>query len=277
MLDALLEPFSQAFLVRAMITGVLASGLSALLGVFIVQRGLAFIGDGLAHAAFGGIALGLLWGLGLDRMDWVAIPFTALVAYGIAYVLRRNLRGDVATSVFSSASFALGVLLLGLRKSSSPAINVETVLFGSILAISEKDVYVMAAVAVLTVGILLATFPKLAYATFDPELAKLSGVNVRVLDYLLLVLTAIVVVVAVKTVGVALVSSFVVIPAATARMLGRTIGRVTVLAVVLGVVCTVVGLIASYHLNVASGATIILTLGIVFAIALALRVRQRAS
>jgi zinc transport system permease protein len=267
--DALLEPLMVPFMQRAMIAGAVVGALCAMIGVFVVQRGLSFIGDGLAHAAFGGIALGLLLGVTLERMTWVALPFTVIVAVGISYVLRRgSLRGDVATGVFSAVSFALGVLFLGLRKADGPQVNVETVLFGSILAISVEDLITVGVVAVITIALLAFTWTKLAYATFDAELAALSGVPVAALDYMLLALTAVVIVVAVKTVGIALVSSFVVIPAATAKMLGRTIGRVAWIAIAMGVLGSVVGLLLSYHANVASGATIILTLGAIFGVVL---------
>jgi zinc transport system permease protein len=132
---------------------------------------------------------------------------------------------------------------------------------------------VILAVAALVVLVLAWVGPRLAYATFDPELAALSGVPVAALEYLLLALTALVVVVGVKTVGVVLVSAFVVIPAATASLLGRTVGGIALLSVALSVAGTAFGLFASYHLNVATGATIILTLGATFFLALVLRRR----
>lgn len=265
----LLEPFSLPFLQRALLAGMLVGGLCAAIGVFVVQRGLSFLGDGLAHAAFGGIALGLLLGVGPEHSTLAALPFTVLVALGIAYVLRKgSLRGDVATGVFFAVSFALGVLLLGLRPASAPPVNVESVLFGSILAIAPQDLLAVGLVTLLTAIALGLTFSRLAYATFDPELAALSGVPVAALDYMLLGLTAVVIVVAVKTVGIALVSSFVVIPAATARMLARRLSSLLALSVALGAGGAGLGLVLSYHLNVASGATIILTLGAGFGLAL---------
>jgi zinc transport system permease protein len=270
--DALLETLMMPFMQRAMIAGAIVGALCAMIGVFVVQRGLSFIGDGLAHAAFGGIALGLLLGVTLERMTWVALPFTVIVALGIGYVLRRgSLRGDVATGVFSAVSFALGVLFLGLRSTDGPQVNVETVLFGSILAISVEDLITVGVVALITIVLMAFTWTKLAYATFDAELAALSGVPVAALDYMLLALTAVVIVVAVKTVGIVLVSSFVVIPAATAKMIGRTFGRVAALAIVMGVLGSVIGLALSAKANVASGATIILTLGSIFGVVLALK------
>jgi zinc transport system permease protein len=271
----LIEPFSQPFMVRAMIAGTAVGGLCAALGVFVVQRGLSFLGDGLAHVTFGGIALALLLGLPLERMTWVALPYTVLVAVAIMKILRRRgLGGDVVIGVLSAVSFALGVILIGLRSASSPAVNVETVLFGSILAVSAHDLAVVLAVTAVTAALLAVTWTRLAYATFDSELAALSGVRVRMLDYMLMCLTAIVIVVAVKTVGVVLVSSFIVIPAAMARMLARSFGRMAIYSVTIGVPATAAGLLLSYHLNVASGATIILTLGTLFGFALFFRVRS---
>ncbi|MDP3274331.1 MAG: metal ABC transporter permease [Deltaproteobacteria bacterium] len=274
LVNFLTEPFSQAFMIRAIMAGTAVGALCAVLGVFVVQRGLSFIGDGLAHAAFGGIALGLLLGASVSHATWVALPFTVLVSLGISFVLRRGrMRGDSATGVFFAVSFALGVLFLGLRPLSAPPVNVESVLFGSILAVGPQDLLVMGAVCVL-VGLAMAiTWTRLAYATFDPELAKLSGVPVERLDDMLLALTAVVIVVAVKTVGIALVSSFIVIPAATARMLGRSLHRVTLYAVLLGVGGAALGLLLSYHLNVASGATIILVMGAFFALGLVVKRR----
>lgn len=273
-MELLTEPLSQTFMIHALLAGVLVGGLCATLGVFVVQRGLSFIGDGLAHACFGGIALGLLLGTALEDATWVALPFTVLVALGIAYVLRRgNLRGDVAVGVFFSFSFALGVLFLGLRSPEAAPVNVESVLFGSILAISDDDLYVIGGVAAVALAVLAATWSRLAFATFDPELAELAGIPVARLDYLLLSLVAVVIVVSVKTVGVALVSSFVIIPAATARMIGRTLPAVALIALALGAGSSALGLLLSYHLDVASGATIILTLCAGFAVALLVRRR----
>jgi len=270
----LTEPLSHAFMVNALVAGIIVGGLCALVGVFVVQRGLAFIGDGLAHAAFGGIALGLLLEVAIDDATLVALPFTVLVALGIAYVLRRGkMRGDVAVGVFFSVSLALGVLFLGLRPPDAPPVNIESVLFGSILAIGRGDLYVIGGVAAVSALVLALTWSRLAYLTFDPELAALSGVPVAALEYMLLALVAVVIVVSVETVGIALVSSFIVIPAATANMLGKTLGRVALIALGLGVLGAALGLLLSYHLDVASGATIILTLAAAFAAALLLRRR----
>jgi zinc transport system permease protein len=272
--EALLAPLSQGFVLRALAAGTVLGAVGALLGVFVVQRGLGLLSDGLAHATFGGLAFGLLLGATGDGAMWVALPFTVAVALGIQYVRRHtSLGGDVATGVFFAVSFAAGILFLGLRPATATPVNVEGLLFGSLLAVSPEALGVILGTAVAVVAVLAVVGSRLAYATFDPELAALSGVPVAALEYVLLALTALVVVVGVKTVGVVLVSAFVVIPAATANLLGRTPAGIAALAVGLGVGGTAFGLFASYHLNVATGATIILTLGALFFLALVFRRR----
>lgn len=272
--ELLLLPFGHGFVRRALMAGLALGLASSLLGVFVVQRGLSLLADGLAHAAFGGVALGLLLGATPDRAVWVALPFTVGVALGIQ-ALRRHTRlgGDVATGVFFAVAFAAGIMFLGLRPPGGVPVNVEALLFGSLLAVSPEALVVMAVVSLLVLALVLRLGPELAYATFDAELARLSGVRVGALESLLLATTALVVVVGVRTVGVVLVSAFVVIPAATALVVCRTLGATLRLAAASSLLGTAFGMFASYHLNVAPGATIILTLGALFFLALVLRRR----
>ena len=266
----LFEPLQFEFMQKALIGGLAVAAVCAVIGVFIVQRGLAFLGDGLAHAAFGGIAIGLYLGASVENAVWIAIPFTAAIAIGIGYVLRRTqLRGDVATGVFFSFSFALGVLFLGLRTAQDRPIQLENLLFGNMLLVTDEVLKVVVIVSIIGLVITIALWSRLAYAIFDPELAAMSGVPVAILEYLLLAVTAVVVVVSVKTVGVVLVSSFVVIPAATARLVGSSLSRTTAIAVMISTIGAVVGLIASFHWKTPSAATIILIHCASFALALA--------
>jgi zinc transport system permease protein len=268
--DELLEPLRHGFMQRALLAGAVVGAAGALLGVFVVQRGLAFLSDGLAHAAFGGIALGVLLGAGPDRALWIALPFTVAVALGIGAVRRRSgLGGDAATGVFFAVSFALGVLFLGLRPHDAPSVNIEALLFGSLLGVTEGVLRAMLAAAVLTMVVVALSWTRLAYAAFDPELAAVSGVPVAALDRVLVALVALVVVLGVKTVGVVLVSAFVVVPAATARLLGGSFGTMALRSLLLGVFGSAIGLLASYYVDVGSGAMIILTLGAAFFAALA--------
>jgi zinc transport system permease protein len=274
LVELVATPMGQGFLRRAVAAGLALGTAGALVGVFVVQRGLGLIADGLAHATFGGLALGLLLGASPDRAVWVALPVTLAIALGIQQLRRRtSLGGDAATGVFFAVSFAAGVLLLGLRGPQAGHVDLEAILFGSLLAVTPESLVIALAVSLVVAAVLLRVGPRLAYATFDPELARLSGVPVFGLESLLLATTALFVVVGARTVGVVLVAAFVVIPAATAQLVGRTLGATLLVAVAVSLAGTGLGLFASYHLNVAPGATVILTLGLIFFAALGLRRR----
>src|SRR5688572_17293848 len=169
-MDFITEPLSFAFMQRALYAGLAVAVVCAVIGVFVVQRGLAFIGDGLAHACFGGIAIGLYLGTDVESAVWMAIPFTVLIAVGIGFVLRSSqLRGDVATGVFFSFSFALGILFLGLRSTTARPVNVESLLFGSTLAVSPDVLNVVLIVSATALVVTILLWSRLAYAIFDPE------------------------------------------------------------------------------------------------------------
>jgi zinc transport system permease protein len=256
----MLDLFTLPFMQRALVAGVLVGFLASYYGVFVVQRRLSFLGTGLAHAAFGGIALGLL--LGVEPL-WVALPFTVVVALAINWVRgRTGLAGDTAVGIFFAVAVALGVLFLFLKREYTA--EAFTYLFGSILAVGPVDLW-------LTGGVTLAallTLPRLwgrwAYATFERDLARADRLPVERDDYLLSVLLAVTVVVAVKVVGIILVAAFLVIPAAAARLLTTTFRTMTALSVGIGIVSALAGLVASYALDVPSGATIILGQALVF-------------
>lgn len=262
-----LEALSLAFFQRALIAGVLLGVLCPLIGIFLVQRGLAFLSDGLAHASFGGITLALLLGLGLDQAFWVAGLFTIGVALIIGYLMRSGrLRGDAAVGILFAVAFALGIVFLRLRPPTAPVISVESLLFGSILAVTPAFLHLTMIVTAGVIAVLAVTWGQLAYVTFDPELAALSGIPVARLDYLLLALAAAVLVLAVKLAGVIPASAFVVIPAVTGRLLGQHFAAVLLWAIAIGTIGAILGLLASYAFDVASGAAIVLTLGVMFAL-----------
>lgn len=259
MIDALGLPFIQ----RALVAGVLVGALASYYGVFVVQRRMSFLGIGLSHAAFGGVALGLL--LQVNPM-WVAAPFTVLVALGISWITARGkVAGDTAIGVLFAVAVALGVVFLSLRRAYTA--DAFAYLFGSILAVEGVDLWIMAGLAALT---LLAApmWRRWAYATFDRDLARADRVPVARDDYVLAALLAVTVVAAVKLVGIILAAAFLVIPAATARLLTRTFRTMTVLAITVGVVSAVAGLFASYAFDVPSGATIVLGQALLFGAAL---------
>ncbi len=259
MLEALRLPFMQ----RALVAGVLVGLLASYYGVFVVQRRLSFLGVGLSHAAFGGVALGLL--LHINPM-WVAVPFTVIVALGInAITAQGHVAGDTAIGVLFAVAVALGIVFLSLRQSYTA--DAFAYLFGSILAVQPADLWMMGGLTLVTIAA-VPLWGRWAYATFDRDLARADRVPVAWDDALLVTLLAITVVAAVKVVGIILAAAFLVIPAATARLLARTFRGMTGLAMGIGVVTAVGGLLASYGLDVPSGATIILGQAALFAIAL---------
>jgi zinc transport system permease protein len=281
LMQDLLDLFSLAFMQRAIIAGLAIAIMAGILGTFIVQRGLAFLGDGLAHASFGGIALGALiaattgnTGL-LQQPLVIAVPFTILVALGIAFVRdRTRLASDTVIGVFFAVTVALAVLFVSIIPPERSTVDVWSLLFGSILAVTRVDLAVILAVFVVAVLALVRLWPRLAYSTFDSQLAQTDGVNVRRLEYLLFMLAALITVVSAQVVGVVLMAAYLVIPAAAARLLSSSLIGMTLRSVSAGLVTTVSGLLLSFYLDVPSGSMIILSQAALFIAAAVLRKRN---
>lgn len=272
----LFEAFRFAFMQRALAAGLLIAVMAGLLGVFVVQRRLSFLGDGLAHAAFGGMGLGafvivttgllsssVAW---LRQPMWIAVPFSLIAALGIAW-LRDNTRlsSDTAIGVFFAVSVAMGVLFFSLIPPDvNLGVSLMDLLFGSILGVTGSDLVVIAIVALLATATLSALWGSLAYATFDDELARTDGVRARALEYFLFAVAALVITVSAVVVGIILMAAYLVIPAASARLLARTLAQTTILSIAFGLVATVVGLGLSFLIDVPSGSTIVLTQAALF-------------
>jgi len=255
------------------------------LGTFVVQRRLSFLGDGLAHSAFGGMGIGALavvtfgvveaGGGWLRHPLWVALPFALLTALGIAYVRdRTDLSSDTAIGVFFAVAVALGVLAFSrIPPDVNLGFNVMDLLFGSILAVRTTELTAIVVAAVVVVVTLGFVWGRLAYATFDDELARTDGVRARRLEYLLFVLAAVVVAVSAVVVGIVLMAAYLVIPAAAARLWSRSLAGTSARAVVIGMATTLVGVVASFYLDAPTGSAIILTQAAVFVAAIVLRRR----
>lgn len=262
----MLEVFQLPFMQRALLAGLMVGGLASYLGVLVVQRRLSFLGDGLAHAAFAGVSLGLL--LHSEPL-WVAIPFAVLVALAITWVREKSSLGDdTAIGIFFAVSVALGVLFMSQRRGFAP--DAVAYLFGSILTVTQADLGIMGAIALLVL-ILTPLWRNWAYATFDRELALADRQPVMRHDYLLSALIALVVVTAVKVVGIVLIAAFIVIPAATARLLSRTFATMTLTALAIGILSVIPGLIAAYVFDVPAGSAIVLVQALGFGLALLLK------
>ena len=279
LLGEMVQAFAFPFMQRAVAAGLMIALMCALLGVFVVQRRLSFLGDGLAHAAFGGMGIGafvivssglLAEGAGLLRNPlWVAVPFALLTGLGIAWVRdRTELSSDTAIGVFFAVSVALGVLFFSrIPPDVNIGVNVMDLLFGSILAVRSTELGVIAVVAVAAIALLLGLWGPLAYATFDDELARTDGVPARTLEYLLFGLAAVVITVSATVVGIILMAAYLVIPAAAARLWARSMVSMTIIAVLVGSTTTLLGVAASYLFDVPTGSAIILTQALVFVVA----------
>lgn len=254
------EMFSYPFMQRAMAAGLMTGLLGSYYGVFIVQRRMSFLGSGLAHAAFGGVALGLL--LNTEPL-WIAIPFTILVSVLINLLREKTrLQADTTIGILFSVSVALGIVFLSLKDNYT--VDAFTYLFGSILAVTTEDI-LTTAILVLISGVLSVIYWKRwAYASFDEELALSDGLSVRTDNYLLNILTAVAIVVSIKLVGIILIASFLVIPAASARLITATFFRMTLFSLLFGIISAVAGLWISYLANLPSGASIILFQSLIF-------------
>lgn len=260
------EFISLPFMQRALIAGILVGFLASYYGVFVVQRGLGFLGSGLAHAAFGGVALGIL----LDKEPLlIAVPFTVLVAIGITYVKNKtNLAGDTTIGIFFSVSMALGIIFIFMKRQyTSDAFNY---LFGSILAVSLTDVIAPAILIVITL-FFSSFWKRWAYTSFDRELAQADRLPVQIDDYILSVLIAITIVVSIKVVGIVLIAAFLVIPPAASRLINKSFSRMTIFSIVFGISTAILGLWISYYLDVPSGATIILLQALLFFLVMILK------
>ena len=253
------EILSLPFMQRALVAGILVGFLASYYGVFIVQRGLGFLGSGLAHAAFGGVALGIL--LNSEPL-WTAVPFTVLVAVGITWVKdKTNLGGDTTIGIFFSVSMALGIIFIFLKRQYTS--DAFTYLFGSILSVTTADIIVPIILIIITI-ILFPFWKRWAYSSFDRELAQADRIPVQFDDYLLTILIAVTIVVSIKVVGIVLIAAFLVIPPAASRLLNKSFSKMTLVSVIIGIVTALVGLWISYYLDVPSGATIILLQAAVF-------------
>jgi ABC-type Mn2+/Zn2+ transport system permease subunit len=252
--------------------GALCVGLTcAVLGVYVVQRRMAFIGDAMAHTTLPGLVIAHLFGWSLSLGALVAAVFTA---FGIGWVSKgQRLKEDTAIGVVFTGMFALGILLMSRTRSYR---DLSHMLFGNILGVGWGDLGIMTGVAGIVLVALLLFHKELELTSFDPTHAEVIGIRSDWLRYLLLVLLALAVVTGIQAVGVILTSALLVTPAATASLLTDRFSRMMVIAAAVSMVASVVGLFLSYYLQAASGAAIVLTCTGIFVFTwVAQTVRQR--
>jgi ABC-type Mn2+/Zn2+ transport system permease subunit len=253
-LGGLLEPFQYQFFVNGMIVATLAGALCGLLGVFVVLRGMSYIGHGLSHAVFGGAAASAV----LQFNYFVGAGIWGVVSgVLIGRIARRRIIGaDAAIGVVTTASFALGLALLNRYGQAKKSI--EAVLFGSVLGVQTSDIIAVAVVTLATAGVIIAFYRAFVFATFDPEVAEVSGVRVAWVEALLMAMLSITILVTMRVIGTLLISALLVIPASIARMLTNSFARMLWISPIIGAFSGLVGMYLSYHLDTSASATIIL-------------------
>lgn len=276
----LLDPWQHAFMQHAFIAIILIGMICGAIGVFVILRGLAFLGDALAHAIFPGVVIAFI--LGGSYLIGALIA-AIIVSLGIGAISQSGrIKNDTAVGVLFVGAFALGVALMSLQ--SGYVRDLNTFLFGSILGVGRSDLVLTAAVGVLVLALLLLFRRELIAISFDRTFAKANGLNLWKYDQIFLAMLALAIVISIQTVGNILVLAMLVTPAATARLLTNDLRRMIVISGFIGAIAGVVGLYISYYQGVPSGAAVVLTATIVFGLvflfaprtgAIATRVRRR--
>ena len=263
MISWLTEPFSFAFMQRALVASVIVGVVCAIIGCYIVLRSMAFLGDALAHSILPGVAVAYLVGVNLLAGALVA---GLLVAIGISFVSRAGtIKEDTAIGIFFAAALALGVVLISTMRTY--AVDLTHVLFGNVLGVTNADLWFSGGLAIVVLALVLLLYKKLLVVSFDAILGRTLGLNIHGLRTGLFLMLAATIVVALRTVGVALVAAMLVTPPAAAYLLTRRLPVMMLVSAAIGVISSVAGLYASYYLNVSSGGAIVLVATLIFVVA----------
>lgn len=263
MIAWLTDPFALAFMQRALLASLIVGVLCSVIGAFVVLRAMAFLGDALAHAILPGVAIAYLLG---GSLLFGALVAAVLVALGIgAFSRRGGLKEDTAIGILFAASLAFGVLLMSTVRSYTA--DLTHILFGNVLGVSPSDLWLTSFIAAVVLAVLILFFKEFQLASFDPVLAHMLGKRPELLRFALLILLALTIVVGMQTVGVGLVAAMLITPAATAYLLTRRLPTMMVVSAAIGAGASVAGLYASYYLDVASGAAVVLIATAVFLVA----------
>jgi ABC-type Mn2+/Zn2+ transport system permease subunit len=264
MLDFLVAPFTLPFMQRALIASALVGGLCAVIGCYVVLRGMAFLGDALAHAILPGVAIAFVLG---GDLFLGALIMSIVAAIGIGYLTRGGrVREDTAIGIIFSGALALGVVLISSVRAYQT--DLSHILFGNVLGVSNRDLALTIGFGLVVLAAIGLLYKEFLVFSFDPTFAATLRLPVGALRYLLMILLAVTVVVSLQTVGVGLVAAMLVTPAAAAALLTRRLSHMMIVSAAIGVSSSIAGLYVSYYLNVSTGASIVLTCTLVFILAL---------
>ncbi|MEA4897394.1 MAG: metal ABC transporter permease [Eubacteriales bacterium] len=257
----ILEMLSYGFLLRALVVGALVALCAALLGVPLVLKRYSMIGDGLSHVGFGALAVA-------SALRWAPLPFAMPVVMLAAFALLRlsesgRIKGDAAIGLISTFALSVGVLVTSLTGGN---VDVDNYLFGSILAVSEGDVVLSAALSAAVLVLFMLFYHQIFAVTFDESFARATGIRAALYDTLIALLTAVTIVVGMRVVGTLLISSLLIFPALTSMRLFKRFRSVILSSAIVSVVCFLAGLIASYLLSTPAGASVVAVNALCFAV-----------
>jgi len=264
MIEFLIEPLQYAFMVRGLVAAIVVGVICAVVGTYVVLRGMAFFGDALAHAILPGIAVGYLVGGGArEPLFWWALLASVVSALGIGAISRSTtIKEDTAIGIVFAGAFALGVALISTVRNYT--VDLAHFLFGDVLGVRSGDLWLILIFGGVILLTIWAFYKEFMVISFDPILAATLRLPVRFLDFLLIILIAVTIVVSLQTVGVALMVAMLVTPAATAYLLTKRLPVMMGLAALIAALSGVVGIYLSYYLSIASGAAIVLVCTMIF-------------
>ncbi len=270
-MGVLLEPFQFEFFRNGTLAAMAVGALCGLIGVYIVLRGMSYIGHGLSHAIFGGavVSFVMAWNFYLGAGLW---GFSAAMLINQT-VRRTKISADAAIGVITTASFAVGVALISRYRRFTRSF--DAALFGNVLGVQPEDVLVVIGVTLMTGAIIFFFYKQLLFTTFDPQVARVYGVKTQWIDTLFALVLAAALIVSMQILGVTLIAAALVIPAITARLLTDSFNRMILISTALGALSGLVGMYLSYFLDVASGATIVLLQATLFVVALTISSLQK--
>jgi len=248
MIELILDPLKYDFMIRSLITAFASGAMLSILGPFAINRNMGFMADAIAHATLPIIAVGVFLGFSISELG---VPAAILIAIFLGLIIKNtNIGEDTAIGIIFSSFFALGFVLISLLKVT---INLEDLLFGQILAVSTSDVYIVISLLLIVLVVVILYFKQLLFYSFDPIGAEVKGLNTTFLNYMFLILLSIAIVGSLQTVGVILVLSMLIIPAAAAKLVTDTFVTSIKVSIFFGVISSITGLYLSYFLNLPSG------------------------
>ena len=262
MIDILLEPLKYDFMIRSLITAIASGAMLSILGPFAINRNMGFMADAIAHATLPIIAVGVFLGFSISELG---VPAAILIAIFLGLIIKNtNVGEDTAIGIIFSSFFALGFVLISLL---NVTVNLEDLLFGQILAVNTSDVNIVIFLLFVVSLSVLIFFKQLLFYSFDPIGAEVKGLNTSFLNYLFLILLSIAIVGSLQTVGIILVLSMLIIPAAASKLVTSTFIASIRLSIIFGVFSSVTGLYMSYFFNLPSGPSMSLVATSIFVLA----------